>query len=231
MRWRIKRETNDELRQKFVDITVPQADFLNLTVPDPDLNWNEAKGGYDYGEVDWEEFYAVVRGEGPVAKERIKARREAWETAPGCARRPPRMKPSARARGGVSSDWPLWEVFVRAKGGLAHRHVGSVHAPDAELALRHARDTYTRRQEGVSLWVVQSAEIIASRPRRRRADVRAGRGQDLSPPDLLRHPGRSEAHLMPSLPPIRPEDVKVAERAHSMGAFDEPEAVEATPIR
>jgi ring-1,2-phenylacetyl-CoA epoxidase subunit PaaA len=79
MRWRIKRETNDELRQKFVDITVPQADFLNLMVPDPALKWNEEKGGYDFGTVDWEEFYAVVRGEGPVAKERMKARREAWD--------------------------------------------------------------------------------------------------------------------------------------------------------
>ena len=79
MRWRIKRETNDELRQKFVDITVPQADFLGLKVPDADLNWNEQKGGYDFGEVDWEEFYAVVRGEGPVAKERMDARRKAWE--------------------------------------------------------------------------------------------------------------------------------------------------------
>ena len=65
----------------------------------------------------------------------------------------------------MSSDWPLWEVFVRAKGGLSHRHVGSVHAPDAELALAHARDTYTRRLEGVSLWVVPSAEIVASDPR------------------------------------------------------------------
>ena len=64
----------------------------------------------------------------------------------------------------MSHDWPLWEVFVRTKGGLAHRHVGSVHAPDAELALRHARDTYTRRMEGVSLWVVPSAEIVASDP-------------------------------------------------------------------
>src|SRR4249920_199533 len=54
MRWRIKRETNDELRQKFVDITVPQADFLNLTVPDAALKWNEAKGGHDFGEIDWE---------------------------------------------------------------------------------------------------------------------------------------------------------------------------------
>ena len=79
MRWRIKRETNDELRQKFVDITVPQAEAIGLTVPDPDLKWNEERGAYDFGAVDWEEFYAVVRGEGPVAKERITARRKAWE--------------------------------------------------------------------------------------------------------------------------------------------------------
>jgi ring-1,2-phenylacetyl-CoA epoxidase subunit PaaA len=78
MRWRIKRETNDELRQKFVDITKPQADFLGLTIPDADLAWNEEKGGHDFGAIDWEEFYAVVRGEGPVAKERMKARRDAW---------------------------------------------------------------------------------------------------------------------------------------------------------
>ncbi|HEY0445367.1 MAG TPA: 1,2-phenylacetyl-CoA epoxidase subunit PaaA [Allosphingosinicella sp.] len=79
MRWRIKRDTNDELRQKFVDITVPQAEAIGLVVPDPDLRWNEAKGGYDFGEIDWDEFYAVVKGEGPVAKERMKARRDAWE--------------------------------------------------------------------------------------------------------------------------------------------------------
>jgi ring-1,2-phenylacetyl-CoA epoxidase subunit PaaA len=79
MRWRIKRETNDELRQKFVDITVPQADALGLTVPDAALRWDEDCGHYDFGEIDWEEFYAVVRGEGPVAKERITARRKAWE--------------------------------------------------------------------------------------------------------------------------------------------------------
>jgi ring-1,2-phenylacetyl-CoA epoxidase subunit PaaB len=64
----------------------------------------------------------------------------------------------------MSRDWPLWEVFVRAKSGMSHRHVGSVHAPDAELALRHARATYTRRMEGVSLWVVPSASITASDP-------------------------------------------------------------------
>jgi ring-1,2-phenylacetyl-CoA epoxidase subunit PaaA len=79
IRWRIKRETNDELRQKFVDVTVPQAEAIGLTVPDPDLRWNEARGAYDFGAVDWDEFYAVVRGEGPVAKERMKARIGAWE--------------------------------------------------------------------------------------------------------------------------------------------------------
>ncbi|MCH8684514.1 1,2-phenylacetyl-CoA epoxidase subunit PaaA [Pedomonas mirosovicensis] len=79
MAWRIKRNSNDELRQKFVDITVPQAEAIGLTVPDPDLRWNEDKQGYDFGPIDWEEFYAVVRGEGPVAKERIAARRKAWD--------------------------------------------------------------------------------------------------------------------------------------------------------
>jgi ring-1,2-phenylacetyl-CoA epoxidase subunit PaaA len=79
MRWRIKRDTNDQLRQKFVDVTVPQADAIGLAVPDPALKWNETRGSYDFGEIDWEEFYAVVRGEGPVAKERLAARVNAWE--------------------------------------------------------------------------------------------------------------------------------------------------------
>ncbi|GAO55872.1 1,2-phenylacetyl-CoA epoxidase subunit PaaA [Novosphingobium sp. MD-1] len=78
IRWRIKRETNDQLRQKFVDATVPQAELLGLTIPDPDLNWNEQRGHYDFGAIEWDEFYAVVRGEGPTAKERITARRDAW---------------------------------------------------------------------------------------------------------------------------------------------------------
>lgn len=62
------------------------------------------------------------------------------------------------------SGWPLWEVFVRPRRGLGHAHVGSLHAPDAELALRNARDLYTRRQEGVSIWVVPASSITASSP-------------------------------------------------------------------
>jgi len=64
----------------------------------------------------------------------------------------------------MSKEWPLWEVFVRAKNGLAHKHAGSVHAADEKMALEAARDTYTRRMEGVSLWVLPSAQIVASDP-------------------------------------------------------------------
>jgi len=64
----------------------------------------------------------------------------------------------------MSDDWPLFEVFIRSRAGLEHKHVGSVHAADARMAVEHARDVYTRRQEGVSIWVVRSADISASDP-------------------------------------------------------------------
>lgn len=64
----------------------------------------------------------------------------------------------------AAKDWPLWEVFIRSRSGLSHRHVGSVHAADERMALDHARDAYTRRSEGVSIWVVRSSAIVASDP-------------------------------------------------------------------
>ena len=64
----------------------------------------------------------------------------------------------------TAPEWPLWEIFIRSLHGLAHKHVGSLHAPDAELAIKNARDVYTRRNEGVSIWVVRSADIHASAP-------------------------------------------------------------------
>ncbi|PLU10880.1 1,2-phenylacetyl-CoA epoxidase subunit A [Sinorhizobium medicae] len=79
MAWKIKQNSNDELRQKFVDQTVPQAEYLGLTVPDPDLTWNEEKGGYDFGEPDWNEFFEVIAGNGPCNGERLGARRQAWD--------------------------------------------------------------------------------------------------------------------------------------------------------
>ena len=64
----------------------------------------------------------------------------------------------------MSKEWPLWEIFVRSQHGLSHKHVGSLHAPDAEMAINNARDVYTRRNEGVSIWVVLANQIIASSP-------------------------------------------------------------------
>ena len=61
-------------------------------------------------------------------------------------------------------EWPLCEIFIRSQHGLAHKHVGSLHAPDAEMAVKNARDVYTRRNEGVSIWVVKSVDIVASSP-------------------------------------------------------------------
>ena len=79
LRWKIKRFTNDELRQRFIDATVPQAEYLGLTVPDPQLRWDEATHHYVPGPIDWSEFQAVLKGEGPCNRERLEARRTAHE--------------------------------------------------------------------------------------------------------------------------------------------------------
>ena len=79
MVWKIKINGNDELRQKFVDQTVPQADYLGLTIPDARLSWNKDKGGYDFSQPDWTEFFDVLRGNGPASAERIEARQMAWD--------------------------------------------------------------------------------------------------------------------------------------------------------
>ncbi len=77
--WKIKRVSNDDLRQQFVDATVPQADYLGLHIPDPDLVWNEERGHYDFGPIDWEEFWQVVKGNGPLNRERLDHKRAAWD--------------------------------------------------------------------------------------------------------------------------------------------------------
>jgi ring-1,2-phenylacetyl-CoA epoxidase subunit PaaA len=79
MRWKVKRFTNDELRQKFVDVTAPQAEFLGLEVPDPELAWDEKAQHYRFGAIDWTEFHRVLKGQGPCNRERLEARRKAWE--------------------------------------------------------------------------------------------------------------------------------------------------------
>lgn len=92
----------------------------------------------------------------------------------------------------VENDWPLFEVFIRSRSGLEHKHVGSLHAADAHMALDHARDVYTRRQEGVSIWVVRSRDVVASDP----ADA-----------DELFEPARDKVYRHPTFYAI-PEEVK-----------------------
>ncbi|AWU97474.1 1,2-phenylacetyl-CoA epoxidase subunit PaaA [Azospirillum ramasamyi] len=79
MAWKIKRFSNDELRQRFVDATVPQAEFLGLTIPDPELRFNAETGHYEFGAIDWTEFNEILKGNGPCNRERIEARRKAWD--------------------------------------------------------------------------------------------------------------------------------------------------------
>jgi ring-1,2-phenylacetyl-CoA epoxidase subunit PaaA len=79
MAWRIKRHTNDELRQRFVDMTAPQAEKLGVTLPDPVLAWNPERGHYDFGEIDWDEFWQVVGGSGPCNAARVAHRRAAHD--------------------------------------------------------------------------------------------------------------------------------------------------------
>lgn len=78
-KWKIKRKSNDELRQEFVDMCVQQIKVLGMQIPDPELRWNESRGHYDFGEINWAEFWNVVKGNGPCNKERLEARRNAWD--------------------------------------------------------------------------------------------------------------------------------------------------------
>ena len=79
LKWKIKRDSNDSLRQKFIDKTVQQAEVIGLTIPDPQLKWNEAKGQYDHGDIDWDEFWNVVKGNGPCNKQRVAHHKKAHD--------------------------------------------------------------------------------------------------------------------------------------------------------
>ncbi|MCX7069958.1 MAG: 1,2-phenylacetyl-CoA epoxidase subunit B [Gammaproteobacteria bacterium] len=92
----------------------------------------------------------------------------------------------------MKNEWPLWEVFIRSQHGLAHRHVGSLHAPDAAMAINNARDVYTRRNEGTSIWVVKAVDITASDPDDKQA---------------LFDPAQSKVYRHPTFFPM-PDEVK-----------------------
>src|SRR4029453_3181004 len=173
-KWKIKRFSNDELRQKFVDATVPQAQFLGLSIPDPGMKQNEA-GNWEYSAIDWEEFKQVLAGNGPCNRDRLPARGKAHDAAAWGADAALAYAEKRRQRSALQAaeeerpamatpNIPLWEVFIRSPNGLAHKEVGSLPATDATLALQAARDIYTRRGEGLSIWVVPSGAITASDP-------------------------------------------------------------------
>jgi ring-1,2-phenylacetyl-CoA epoxidase subunit PaaB len=92
----------------------------------------------------------------------------------------------------VKNEWPLWEIFIRSQHGLAHKHVGSLHAVDADMAVKNARDVYTRRNEGVSIWVVRSSDITSSNPAER---------------EVLFEPAASKIYRHPTFFPM-PDEVK-----------------------
>ena len=126
MEWNIKRFSNDELRQRFVDMIVPQAEALGLTLPDPDLKWNEARGHYDYGQLDWNEFMSVIKGSGPCNVQRMKRRREAhangaWvrEAAEAYAERQAREAAEAAAAASSSQEDANEDFTVMAGRGSA----------------------------------------------------------------------------------------------------------------
>ena len=161
------------------------------SLPDPDLRWNEERGHYDFGADRLGRVLAGDQGRRPVQRRADRARRRgAHEEGAWVREAAPRTPPSrlaataaAAAERGMTraptaapaeTGWPLWEVFVRGQRGLSHVHVGSLHAPDAAMALRNARDVYTRRQEGVSIWVVarRRHHRVAARTRRTRSSTR-----------------------------------------------------------
>ena len=198
MAWKIKRFTNDELRQKFIDATVPQAEFIGLRMPDPDLRNGILRrttvlAAMTFGAIDWEEFWRVVKGGGPdepgpycsCAQRGLGGRGLGAGGSP-CPCREARGAQGCRTGGCGMSDTnamtPLWEVFIRPRNGLSHKHVGSLHAADEVMALNAARDVYTRRGEGISIWVVPSSAITASDP--------MAEGENFEPAEskIYRHP-------------------------------------------
>ena len=113
--------------------------------------------------------------------------------ARGGCRREGKQPCGLRNEGVDEQEWPLWEIFIRSQHGLAHKHVGSLHAPDAEMAIKNARDVYTRRNEGVSIWVVRSADIAASSPADKDSLFEPANEQGVPASDVLPDAGRSEA--------------------------------------
>ena len=178
MAWGVKRFSNDDLRQRFVDMTVPQAEALGLTLPDPDLRWNDERGHYDFGEIDFSELFEVIKGNGPCNAERMANRRAAhddgaWvrEAANAYAdKQSARRTAGERHRRNNRREGVAVVRGVRALADAACRTRTSARFTPPTPRWRCAMHaTCSTRQQGVSLWVVAAADITASSPNKKGA--------------------------------------------------------------
>ncbi len=209
MAWGIKRFSNDELRQRFVDMTVPQTEALGLTLPDPDLRWNDERGGYDYGEIDFTELFEVIKGNGPCNAERMAHKRGAHEAgawvreaadayaekqADGPSRSPDgldrldrRTHPRLAPLGGLRPGPPRSVARARRITARTRRRDGAAQRP---------RPLHPPRRGRLAL----GGEGVRHRgldARRARRVLRPGGRQDLPPPDVLRRPRGGRASVTP----------------------------------
>ena len=184
--------------------------------PIPISSGTTTRGHYDFGAIDWGEFHDVLKGNGPCNRERLRTRVKAWDDgawvreaamahAAKKAARDAARQPRERRRVARHEPVRAQRRKIRAANGrcgksssarqhgLAHKHVGSLHAPDAAMAIKNARDVYTRRNEGVSIWAVRSADVVRVGAGRPGAAVRAGERQGLPASDVLPDARRSEA--------------------------------------
>ncbi len=229
MRWKIKRFSNDDLRQKFIDATVPQGHYLGLKIPDPELKFNEATGHWESGPIDWDEFKRVLAGDGPCNRQRMRLRQQteaegAWvrEAAQAYAeKRAARRAAARRDRRATcrSADAAVRSLHPRPRPAWRTSMSDRCMRPTTTMALQMARDVYTRRGEGVSIWVVRSNLIAASDPTDKDDDVRADGLEDLSPPHLLRSARRRREHVMTANSALR---LCAAPRRHLAGARPSP---------
>ena len=218
MAWRIKRHTNDELRQRYVDMTVPQAEALGVTLPDPELRWNDEREAHDFGDIDWDEFMQVVKGAGPCNAQRLANRRAAHENGQWVrdAATAYAGKQAAQGGGGMSmADDTTAHVEGEPRfdghpeGRLAP--LPGVRARQARAQPRARRlAARPRRHDGAAqrpqpLHTTQRGREHLGRPRRRDHGLqpgregpvlRARRGQGLPAPDVLRDPRQRAAPVM-----------------------------------
>ena len=173
MAWGIKRDTNDDLRQKFVDMTRAAGRGARRDAARPRPAVERGARPPRLRPARLGRVHAGGQGRRPVQRPADRAPPPGPRGRRLGARGGDRVRRGVAKHGGsrpvtaetqIQAEWPLYEVFVRGKRGLNHVHVGSLHAADDEMALRHARDVYTRRNEGVSIWVVRADAITASSP-------------------------------------------------------------------